>query len=161
MAQSFFIPATIPGFNEFIRLAGQLNMGAFAQGGPRVNRLNELKKKIQSRIQMELKTKELKPMLSAYFFFHYLEKSRARDKDNIASIAKKIIFDALVEEGILRNDGWFEIAGWQEQFSVSKARPGIHVSMMEPGFVKAGIIATTYECVTNELEKWQRLKGRK
>jgi len=57
-------------------------------------------------------------------------KNKRRDPDNIAS-AKKFIIDGLVEAGILENDGWSQISGFSDTFSVDKANPRVEVVIAE------------------------------
>lgn len=45
----------------------------------------------------------------------YCEERTNRDPDNIAA-AKKFILDGLVKAGIIQNDGWKQVLGWQERF---------------------------------------------
>ena len=65
---------------------------------------------------------------------HYLwvEKNRRRDKDNIA-FARKFVQDALVKAGVLRNDGWGEIAGFSDTFAVDDKRTRVEVEILEVG----------------------------
>ena len=53
-----------------------------------------------------------------------------RDKDNIA-FAKKFIQDALVETGVLRNDGWSEIEGFSDDFALDPKNPRVEVTIEE------------------------------
>lgn len=79
----------------------------------------------------------LKPIRSRcriqYTFF---EPNRRRDMDNISGFAHKVIQDALVEEGILANDGWSEISGYTDSFEVDKERPRIEVTLIYTGAAK-------------------------
>ena len=60
----------------------------------------------------------------------YFEPSRRRDPDNIAGF-KKIIFDALVESGAIKNDGWKQVKGWAEFFEIDTDNPGIEIWICE------------------------------
>lgn len=62
------------------------------------------------------------------FNIEYVCKNKRMDKDNVAS-AKKFIFDGLVEANKMTNDGWEEIDGWTESFSVDKKNPRIIVTI--------------------------------
>jgi hypothetical protein len=62
----------------------------------------------------------------------WIEKNRKRDPDNIA-FAKKFIFDALVNMGIMRNDGYKEVAALSDKFDVDKDNPRILVEIVEAG----------------------------
>ena len=56
-------------------------------------------------------------------------------KDNIA-FAKKFIQDALVETGVLRNDGWSEIEGFTDNFALDPKNPRVEVTIEEMEGVK-------------------------
>lgn len=66
-----------------------------------------------------------------YMRYTWYEPNRRRDKDNICAGGRKIIQDALVKGGYLRNDGWNEIAGFSDEFRVDKSRPRIEVEIEE------------------------------
>lgn len=63
-----------------------------------------------------------------YIKIVWYEANRKRDKDNIA-FGKKYILDALVQKGILRNDTWECVAGFEDRFEVDKAHPRIEVKI--------------------------------
>ena len=65
--------------------------------------------------------------------YHWIEKNTRRDLDNISSFGRKVIQDALVKEGILRNDGWKDISGFSDSFGVDKDNPRIEVVIREVG----------------------------
>jgi Holliday junction resolvase RusA-like endonuclease len=60
----------------------------------------------------------------------WYEPNRKRDYDNIA-FAKKFIQDALVEMGVLQNDGWKHIGGFSDSFDVDKVNPRVEVIITE------------------------------
>ena len=60
----------------------------------------------------------------------WVEKNRRRDKDNVA-FARKFVQDALVRCGVLRGDGWKEIAGFTDAFAVDRERPRVEVTLRE------------------------------
>lgn len=62
--------------------------------------------------------------------FFWYEPNRKRDYDNIA-FAKKFIQDALVEMGVLKNDGWLYIVGLSDDFAVDKEKPRVEVIIAE------------------------------
>ena len=66
---------------------------------------------------------------AVYLRFNWIEPNKRRDKDNIAS-AKKFIIDALVKSGILENDGWKNVIGFSDRFSVDKNNPRIEVEIL-------------------------------
>ncbi len=47
----------------------------------------------------------------AFFEFEFGEPNRRRDPDNFTGGAQKIIFDALQDAGLLKNDGWEQVLG--------------------------------------------------
>lgn len=58
----------------------------------------------------------------------YFEAGKSRDKDNVSGGARKCILDAFVQNGVLGNDDWSWIAGFDgEEFSVDKDDPRIIV----------------------------------
>ena len=63
--------------------------------------------------------------------YTWYEPNRRRDKDNICAGGRKVIQDALVKGGYLRNDGWKEIAGFSDEFRVDKSCPRIEVEIEE------------------------------
>lgn len=62
--------------------------------------------------------------------FTWYEKDRRRDKDNIA-FAHKFILDALVQQNVLRDDGWEHIQGFNDDFQVDKNKARIEVRIWE------------------------------
>lgn len=64
-----------------------------------------------------------------YIHFHWFAKNRKKDPDNISS-AKKFILDGLQEAGIIENDGWNQIAGFSDDFTVDKKNPRVVVEII-------------------------------
>lgn len=64
--------------------------------------------------------------------FTWYCKNQKKDPDNIA-FAKKFILDSLVRTGILKNDGWKQIAGFTDYFEVDESRPRVEVEIREVG----------------------------
>lgn len=60
----------------------------------------------------------------------WVEPNTKRDPDNI-SAAKKFIFDALQDAGILRSDSMKEVGKIRESFAVDKASPRVRVTIQE------------------------------
>ena len=44
-----------------------------------------------------------------------------------------MILDGLVKAGVLKNDGWLEIAGIEHKFSIDKTNPRAEVTLKEVG----------------------------
>ena len=126
MYRRFIIPYPLPGLNEYIEIERQ-NKYAAAQ----------FKKKIESGIVFIIK-KELPSFVIndlVNIQYHWYEKDKRRDKDNIA-FAKKFIQDALVHAGVLRNDGWGEILGFTDTFMIDKKNPRVVVGLEVVGLNK-------------------------
>lgn len=63
----------------------------------------------------------------------WFEKDRPRDKDNVSSMGRKIIQDAMVKAGILSNDGGAEIDSVEDRFEVDKKNPRVEITIEEVG----------------------------
>ncbi len=61
--------------------------------------------------------------------YRWYEKDRRRDLDNVSSFGRKVIQDALVDTGVIQNDGWKEITGFSDEFYVDKKNPRIEVEI--------------------------------
>ena len=69
-----------------------------------------------------------KPVFMEYL---WVEPNRRRDLDNISSFGRKVIQDALVDTGVLKNDGWKHVVGFSDKFDVDKENPRIEVLIRE------------------------------
>ncbi|MCI9271817.1 MAG: RusA family crossover junction endodeoxyribonuclease [Dorea sp.] len=69
-----------------------------------------------------------KPVFMEYL---WVEPNKRRDLDNISSFGRKVIQDALVNSGILKDDGWKYIVGFSDRFKVDKKNPRIEVVIRE------------------------------
>lgn len=79
-------------------------------------------------IRHQLKGVHLKRVKLKYTFF---EKNQKRDLDNISGFAHKVFQDALVSVGVLKDDGWDQITGYEDAFAVDKNNPHIVVEIIE------------------------------
>ena len=59
-------------------------------------------------------------------------KNQKRDPDNI-SMGCKFVLDGLVKAGILKNDGWKQIAGITHKFKIDKNNPRVEVELKGEG----------------------------
>lgn len=66
-----------------------------------------------------------------YMHYTWYEPNRRRDLDNISSFGRKVIQDALVAAGVLRDDGWKHVVGFSDRFQVDKENPRIEVTIRE------------------------------
>jgi hypothetical protein len=66
-----------------------------------------------------------------FLLFTFYERDRRRDRDNVASYARKVIQDALVKSGTLTDDGWDYVTGYLDNFRVDRKNPRIVVEFIE------------------------------
>lgn len=66
-----------------------------------------------------------------YMDYLWVEPNRRRDLDNISSFGRKVIQDALVQCGVLQDDGWKHVVGFSDRFEVDKVNPRIEVLIKE------------------------------
>lgn len=116
--QSFKIPGRLDGLNTYVNACRQ---------SPQIGA--SLKRKNQKKVIEAIKDAGLMPMetpvsVKVYWF----EKDMRRDKDNVRS-GIKYILDALVEAGIIEDDGWKHITNIRDRYLVSKDNPHILVSL--------------------------------
>ena len=88
-----------------------------------------LKEKDTNRVYWECKSQKLKPInVPVKVDCTWFCKNKKKDKDNI-SFAKKFILDGLMKAGVLSNDGWDQVVGFQDSFSVDAKNPRIEVEL--------------------------------
>lgn len=116
------IPGTLPNLNDYI-------------AAERANRHKGAKMKADSgnivamAIRRCLRGARIdKPVEMHYFWY---EPNKRRDKDNVSSFGRKVIQDALVQCGVLKDDGWKHVAGFSDRFEVDKNKPRIEVLIKE------------------------------
>lgn len=117
----FTIPGRLPGLNEYIT-------------AERTNRQCAAKMKRQAEdVVIDAarslgKWKAKGPVSMVYCWF---EPNRRRDKDNISSFGRKVIQDALIRGGWLKNDGWKDISGFEDKFFVDAKKPRIVICIYD------------------------------
>jgi len=118
----FTIWGTLPGMNEVIG-ENRRNYHAGAK----------LKKETQYLVELSARKglKHWKPSGPVFMRYVWYEPNRKRDKDNISGGGRKVIQDALVHAGYLKNDGWNDIVGFSDDFRVDKNEPRIEVTIEE------------------------------
>lgn len=116
------IPGSLPGLNEYITAERQHRQKAAA-----------MKKQYEHAVILLIKTQLRGARVSGPVKMSYTwyEKDRRRDKDNVSSMGRKIIQDAMVKAGVLRNDGWADIDSFEDSFDVDKKNPRIEVQITE------------------------------
>ena len=118
----FEIPGRLAGMNEYT--AAQRSN---AYAGANMKKRDGLKIACIARSALR-KYKAKKPVI---LHFTWIEQNRRRDKDNITGYGHKVIIDALVQAGILHDDGWDYVAGYTDSFDVDKKNPRIIVEIEE------------------------------
>lgn len=117
MIQKFTIHDRLPGMNEYTA-----NQRANKYGG------NLMKRHAQKGVEAEIRAARLKPIkYPVEIVYTFYEPNKRRDKDNIAGFAHKVIQDALVATGILKDDAWDYIIGFTDRFAVDRKEPHITV----------------------------------
>lgn len=121
MTKKLVITGKLPSLNEYSNAERR-----HRQGGAR------MKKQVESEIGWQIKKqlRGVKYSKPVYIAYKWIEPNRYRDKDNIA-FAKKFIQDALVRNGVLKNDGWNEVSGFSDSFDVDKKNPRIEVVIID------------------------------
>lgn len=116
------IPGKFESMNEYIRRS-KIKRRNWNAG-------NAMKQEDQKTIMLHLPhgVRFKKKIFIEYNFF---EPNAKRDKDNISSYFHKIFQDALVQAGIIENDGWKNIEGWSDFFKVDQKNPRIEVFIEE------------------------------
>ena len=97
------------------------------QKGGQMKHKNE-QKVLQAIYEQLPRIRIRKPVTIAYIWY---EKDRRRDLDIVSSFGRKVIQDALVDAGVLKNDGWKEIRGFSDRFAVDADNPRIEVEIEE------------------------------
>ena len=113
----FTIKGELTDLNTFIR-ATRTNKYASAS----------IKKDETTRCAWEIKRAKLAPpTLPVFIVYRWYCKNRRKDQDNVSSMGRKFINDAMVEVGLIPNDGWNEISGWRDEFFIDSKNPRIEV----------------------------------
>ncbi len=122
MEYRFVIPGRLPGLNEYTA----------------ANRMSPYKGSKMKKDSESLVLWQLKRQLSGVHIrrpvllrFTWYEKDRRRDHDNVSSFGRKVIQDALVKSGVLRDDGWDDVIGFTDTFRLDRKNPRIEVTIDE------------------------------
>jgi Holliday junction resolvase RusA-like endonuclease len=116
--ETLWLPGRLPGLNDLLFT----NIGARIkhQKGPKAA-VRELVKK-QRIAQFE------RPVLLR---FEWREPNRKRDPDGFCAGGAKVVIDALKTAGVLKNDGWQQVAGIAHSWCVDSVAPGVLVTIEE------------------------------
>lgn len=119
----FFVRGSLPTLNEYT-LASRGNKFASAS----------MKKKAEAQVKQYILTqlRGWRTDAPVFVVFHWVEKDKRRDRDNVA-FAKKFVLDALVGMRTIQGDGWKHVVGFADLFSIDKTNPGLEVIILEVG----------------------------
>lgn len=122
MTYEFTIDGWLPGMNQWIS----------AQNANRFKGA-EMKKKAQTKCEKAIAKQLPGIQITKPIRLHYIwyERNRRRDHDNVSGFGHKVIQDALVKCGVLKDDGWSEIVGYTDCFSIDRDNPSIIVMLEE------------------------------
>lgn len=123
MTQAFFVPGPLPSLNEAIDVAKGYGGRGFGYA--------KLKQRWTNAVALYARAARIKPVGRARFQFVWRERTKRRNPDNVAS-AKKYLLDGLVRAKIIKNDGWDEVAGWEDRWEIAD-KPGVLVVIDQMG----------------------------
>lgn len=123
------IKGRMPDLNDYLkgeRITIRKN-GKFTTKGNVMKQDNQ--RKVVSAVRNQLRGIHIEKQVEIYYSF--FEPNRKRDLDNISAFAHKVIQDGLVKGGLLANDGWKNIVGFDDEFFIDKENPRIEVIIRE------------------------------
>jgi len=90
-----------------------------------------IKKAETKRVREELKEQwdGTYPSKSIFKFTWYMC-NRRTDPDNVCAFARKVILDGMQKAGIIDNDGWKQVAGFEDSFYVDKDNPRVEIELI-------------------------------
>lgn len=116
------IPGTLPNLNDYI-------------AAERTNRHKGAKMKADSGNVVAAAIRQclrgVRIEKTVYMEYTWYEPNKRRDKDNVSSFGRKVIQDALVQCGVLKDDGWKYVVGFSDSFEVDNKNPRIEVLIKE------------------------------
>lgn len=116
------VPGKFGTLNEFI--------DANRRGRGNWNKGNDMKRNDQ-RVVYHYLPRGVRFDKRVFLEYHFFEPSARRDKDNVSGYFHKIFQDALVQKGIIQNDGWKDIEGWTDRFDIDRKNPRIEITIRE------------------------------
>lgn len=116
------IEGRFPSLNEFID-ANRRRHGSWSGG-------NAMKQRDQ-HIIMSCLPRGLRIRKKIFIEYNFFEPNTRRDKDNISGYFHKVFQDALVQAGVIENDGWKNIRGMADYFEIDARRPRVEVVIEE------------------------------
>lgn len=122
MEHKLIIPGKLPGLNDYIAVERTNRHKGAKMKAENGNIVSAAIRQCMRGVRIE------KPVFMEYL---WVEPSRRRDKDNISSFGRKVIQDALVDTGVLKDDGWKYVVGFSDRFELDKENPRIEVLIKE------------------------------
>lgn len=122
MTYEFVIDGRLKGMNDYTS-AQRINR--YKGAGMKARE----QKKVEVAIMQQLRGVHITSPVRLHYI--YYELNRRRDLDNVAGFAHKVIQDALVSTHVLKNDGWGDVVGFTDTFSVDRDNPNIIVMIEE------------------------------
>ena len=127
MIQTFEIEGRLDGLNEYTE-----DCRRSYQGGGRVKKRND--KAVRDAIKAAGLAPMRTPVIVHITWVEGLKPGSTRfvprDKDNIR-FAAKFVLDALVAEGIIKDDGWHHVAEIADSFRINRNDPRVIVTVEE------------------------------
>ena len=125
MSVNFTIPGRLPSLNEFLDSTKRHKRGYYAG--------NDMKRKWERYISAYIPSTYKGLCLDGKYSvaFKFYEENYRRDPDNISSVARKFILDALVKNKVLKDDSRKYIKELQDVYYTDKDRPRIEVMLIE------------------------------
>lgn len=126
------ISGRLPGLNDYIRA---MNNNRHSGAEMKRSHMHD----VMWQIYRQMGAKKIKHPV--YIRFRWIERDKRRDRDNISSFGRKVILDALVSCGTLKDDGWDYVVGYSDRFAVDKNKPRIEIEIIEQETAGEGCIA--------------------
>lgn len=120
--QALTVKGRLPGLNEYTTAC---------RTNP--HKGNEMKRTAQELVMWHILStmRGVRFTRPVFLLFTFYEQDRRRDQDNVSSFARKVIQDALVKCGTIKDDGWDHVTGYLDRFEVDKDNPRIVVEFIE------------------------------
>jgi len=119
MIYMFTVPGTLPTMNEILAAAKSMKYA-------------REKKYYTEMVAWAAKAAKLPKLERVRVNCYWYLPDKQHDPDNIEA-GKKFVLDGIVMAGVLKNDGWKQIAGFRDDFFVDRENPRVEIELMEVG----------------------------
>ena len=112
---------TFPTLNEYIKA---MNRSKYAG--------NDFKKQYQKFCELYI-MRDIRGLhidKPVFLKYKYYEQNKKRDLDNVAGFFHKVFQDALTACGVLNNDGWANITGFEDRFFIDAKNPRVEIEII-------------------------------